>query len=185
MPMVIGIAIRHFGPWAQDLPPQYDVAMNTAPGQLTSNGEPSRFGTVLGVSHGVLAEVASRAARVGAIEHVRAGRLPVGDVHALDIAQPALIDTRRGLANVRSEERLVGRRPQSARCVDPPGKGRFDKGVGTFYSDYIDIDNGKAMRVRYTWSHITPTSARWEQAHSSDGGKTWDTNWIMEFRRMS
>jgi hypothetical protein len=45
------------------------------------------------VSHAVLAEVASRAARVAAIEHVRAGRLPAGDPSAPDIAQPALTDT--------------------------------------------------------------------------------------------
>jgi hypothetical protein len=33
------------------------------------------------------------------------------------------------------------------------------------------------------WSRITATSAHWEQALSSDGGKTWETNWIMEFQR--
>jgi len=32
---------------------------------------------------------------------------------------------------------------------------------------------------------ITPTSARWEQASSEDSGKTWDANWIMEFRRVA
>jgi hypothetical protein len=26
-------------------------------------------------------------------------------------------------------------------------------------------------------------SARWEQAFSADGGKIWETNWIMEFVR--
>jgi hypothetical protein len=32
-------------------------------------------------------------------------------------------------------------------------------------------------------SQITPKSARWEQAFSYDAGKTWDTNWVMEFQR--
>lgn len=32
---------------------------------------------------------------------------------------------------------------------------------------------------------IWPTSARWEQAYSANAGKTWETNWIMEFRRAS
>jgi len=65
--------------------------------------------------------------------------------------------------------------------LDPPVKGRFEKGVGTFYSD--GEINGKPARTRFTWSQITPSSARWEQAFSFDAGKTWDTNWIMEFRR--
>ena len=74
---------------------------------------------------------------------------------------------------------IDSRAPHGA--VDPPVKGSFEKGTGTFYSDYVQ--NGKAMRVRYVWSLITEKSARWEQASSGDAGKTWDTNWIMEFRR--
>jgi hypothetical protein len=33
-------------------------------------------------------------------------------------------------------------------------------------------------------SKITPNSAQWEQAFSEDGGKTWETNWIMELERV-
>jgi hypothetical protein len=33
------------------------------------------------------------------------------------------------------------------------------------------------------WSRITQRSCRWEQAMSLDGGKTWKTNWIMDFTR--
>lgn len=65
--------------------------------------------------------------------------------------------------------------------LDPPVKGRFEGGVGTFYSD--SVIGGKTVRTRFIWSHITPTSAQWEQAVSADGGKTWDTNWIMLFQR--
>ena len=74
---------------------------------------------------------------------------------------------------------LDGRYPSGP--LDPPVKGGFEKGTGTFYSDYLQ--DGKPFRVRFLWSHITPTSARWEQALSADGGKTWETNWVMEFRR--
>jgi hypothetical protein len=74
---------------------------------------------------------------------------------------------------------LDGRYPSGP--LDPPVKGRFENGVGTFYSDYTQ--DGKPMRVRFIWSNITPTSARWEQSLSSDGGKTWATNWIMNFNR--
>lgn len=66
-------------------------------------------------------------------------------------------------------------------ALDPPVKGRFINGIGTFYSDQL-ID-GKPTRTRFIWSQITGTSARWEQAYSLDAGKTWQTNWIMEFKR--
>jgi hypothetical protein len=74
---------------------------------------------------------------------------------------------------------IDGRDPFGA--LDPPVIGRFDNGVGTFYSD--GTLDGKPIRVRFIWSNITPTSAHWEQAYSSDAEKTWETNWIMEFKR--
>jgi len=74
---------------------------------------------------------------------------------------------------------LDGRNPFGD--LDPPVKGRFENGVGTFYAD--DTLRGKPIRVRFIWSHITATSAHWEQAFSPDGGKTWETNWLTDFRR--
>jgi Protein of unknown function (DUF1579) len=68
-------------------------------------------------------------------------------------------------------------------AVDPPVKGRFANGVGTFYAD--DTLRGKPVRVRFVWSQITPSSAHWEQAFSPDGGQTWEINWVMEFTRIS
>jgi hypothetical protein len=76
---------------------------------------------------------------------------------------------------------LDGRYPSGP--IDPPVTGKFEDGVGKFYSDYTD--NGKPMKVRFLWSKITPTSARWEQSTSDDGGKTWKANWVMEFQRLS
>lgn len=73
-----------------------------------------------------------------------------------------------------------GRNPHGP--MDPPMKGRFENGIGTFYSD--GLVDGKPIRTRFIWSHITATSARWEQAFSPDAGKTWDPNWIMELRRV-
>ena len=67
--------------------------------------------------------------------------------------------------------------------LDPPLIGTFKNGVGTFFSD--DQFQGKPIRVRYIWSDITATSARWSQAFSQDGGVTWETNWVMEFKRTS
>lgn len=75
---------------------------------------------------------------------------------------------------------LDGRNPFGE--MDPPVKGRFENGVGTFYAD--DTLRGKPIKVRFVWSHMTPTSAHWEQAFSSDGGKTWEKNWDTDFRKV-
>jgi hypothetical protein len=63
----------------------------------------------------------------------------------------------------------------------PPVIGGFKEGRGEFYSQ--EAFEGKSIFCRFIWSNITPTSCRWEQAFSTDGGKTWETNWIMEFTR--
>ena len=60
--------------------------------------------------------------------------------------------------------------------------GGFRNGVGTFLAN--DTLNGRPIVVRYIWSDITPNSAKWQQAFSDDAGKTWETNWIMQFHRL-
>lgn len=65
--------------------------------------------------------------------------------------------------------------------LEPPVHGSFENGVGTFFGD--DTFEGKPIRVRFVWSHITPRSARWEQAFSPDQGRSWETNWRMDFER--
>jgi hypothetical protein len=65
--------------------------------------------------------------------------------------------------------------------LEPPVVGRFAGGRGDFYGD--DTHDGTSIRVHFIWSQITPTSARWEQEFSADGGRTWEANWIIELSR--
>jgi hypothetical protein len=65
--------------------------------------------------------------------------------------------------------------------LDPPVVGTFTNGVGTFYAN--DVLRGRPIMVRFVWSDIAEKSARWQQAFSDDAGKTWETNWTMDFRR--
>ncbi|OLF13546.1 hypothetical protein [Actinophytocola xanthii] len=66
--------------------------------------------------------------------------------------------------------------------LDVPVVGRFGSdGVGTFFAD--EQHEGRPVRLRFIWSNITATTARWEQAYSPDGERTWETNWVMDFTR--
>lgn len=73
---------------------------------------------------------------------------------------------------------LDGRNPVK---IDTPGIGRFEGRVGTFFSD--DHHDGKPVRVRGIFTHISDSRMQWEQAFSPDGGKTWETNWVMRYSR--
>jgi hypothetical protein len=70
-----------------------------------------------------------------------------------------------------------------ARTLIPPMVGRFIGGVGEFFGD--EMSNGKKVRCRFRWTPNADGSAQWEQAFSDDGGKTWETNWIMTFTRVT
>jgi len=65
--------------------------------------------------------------------------------------------------------------------LQPPVVGGFKDGVGEFFGD--DTDEGRPIRVRFRWSDISARSAHWEQAFSTDGGRSWETNWIIDLTR--
>lgn len=70
------------------------------------------------------------------------------------------------------------------RCglLDPPVIGAFSGDAGLF--EGTDTFEGRPIRVRFIWSRVTTGKPRWEQAFSSDGGTTWETNWVMDFTRL-
>ncbi len=67
--------------------------------------------------------------------------------------------------------------------LSPPVVGEFKDGRGEFYGQ--ELLNGRMIFVRFVISDITPTSCRFEQAFSDDGGKTWEANWIAVDTRVS
>jgi hypothetical protein len=60
-----------------------------------------------------------------------------------------------------------------------PVVGAFAGDTGVF--EGADSFEGRPIRVRFIWSRTASGTPRWEQAFSADGGKTWETNWIMTF----
>lgn len=60
--------------------------------------------------------------------------------------------------------------------------GEFRNGRGEFY-DQEPALHGRTVWVRQVWSDITPTTHHFEQAFSSDGGKTWETNFMATLTR--
>lgn len=67
--------------------------------------------------------------------------------------------------------------------LDDPMRGSFKDGKGLFFGR--DVLNGRPIEVRFIWACDKPEMPRWEQAFSADGGRNWETNWIMTFSRSS
>ena len=65
--------------------------------------------------------------------------------------------------------------------LDTPMVGRFENGTGIFFAD--DTFEGRPIRIRFLWTLPGYDTPRWEQAFSADAGATWETNWIMNFKR--
>lgn len=65
--------------------------------------------------------------------------------------------------------------------LDRPMTGEFRDGRGEFYGQ--DEFEGRPILLRFIWTSLGPAQARWEQAFSADGGRTWETNWYMSFTR--
>jgi hypothetical protein len=66
--------------------------------------------------------------------------------------------------------------------LQTPMVGHFTNGTGEFFDE--EEFEGKKIKVRFLWNGITQNSAHWEQAFSTDGGATWETNWTMDMTRV-
>jgi hypothetical protein len=76
----------------------------------------------------------------------------------------------------------IDSRYPSAR-IENPVVGGFAGGRGLFFCD--DEWEGRLVRTRFVWHVEGPDSCHWEQALSPDRGATWETNWTMDFERIS
>ena len=63
-----------------------------------------------------------------------------------------------------------------------PTIGEFHGGRGEFYSS--ESLDGRAILVRFVIFDISRDSAKFEQAFSDDGGKTWEVNWVASDTRI-
>jgi len=63
-----------------------------------------------------------------------------------------------------------------------PTTGEFRNSRGEFFDQ--ETFNGQAVFVRFVISHVNRESCRFEQSFSSDGGKTWELNWVGVDRRV-
>jgi hypothetical protein len=91
---------------------------------------------------------------------------PAGPIEALSLR----------LYNPESRQWSLNFSNSASGTMSPPTIGEFRNGRGEFYA--AETLNGRAILVRFIISDITPTSCRFEQAFSDDGGKTWEVNWI-------
>lgn len=57
-----------------------------------------------------------------------------------------------------------------------PAIGAFEDGRGEFLNE--ETLEGRAIVSRFVISDITPSSCRFEQSFSADGGATWELNWV-------
>ncbi|MDA1264901.1 MAG: hypothetical protein O2816_07480 [Planctomycetota bacterium] len=60
-------------------------------------------------------------------------------------------------------------------------QGSFRHGRGEFLSSWSDSEG--EVTQRYSFSDALPDSVRWDSATTRDRGRTWHTDWIMEFTR--
>jgi hypothetical protein len=64
------------------------------------------------------------------------------------------------------------------RVLDRPVVGSFVGDTAVFLGE--DTWEGTPIVMRFVWSRVQSGKPRWEQAFSTDGGRTWETNWVID-----
>ncbi len=98
--------------------------------------------------------------------------MPTGPVHEISLR----------LFNPQSKEWSIHWSTDRMGTLDIPMIGNFKDGRGEFYA--LEVFESRHVYSRFIWSKLMANSCQWEQALSADGGRTWETNWIMEFKRV-
>jgi hypothetical protein len=91
---------------------------------------------------------------------------PAGRIEALSLR----------LYNSKSRQWSLNFSSSGSGSLAQPAIGEFKNGRGEFFNQ--EMLDGRAILVRFVIFDVTPTSCRFEQSFSDDGGKTWEVNWI-------
>ena len=104
------------------------------------------------------------------------GRANLGEVEADGAAGHLRLLTLR-LYNPQARQWSINIANSATGTLSPPAVGGFRNGRGEFYDQ--EPYDGRTILVRFGVSDITSNSCRFDQAFSTDGGKTWEVNLIV------
>ena len=112
--------------------------------------------------------------RVGSLANMDEyeGHAPFGLIQGMTVR---LYDTASGQWRLHWANRATG-------VFDTPMVGRFEERAGRILQPRASTRARRSTRAS-SGPASPPPACRWEQALSPDGGKTWETNWIMEMTR--
>lgn len=101
-----------------------------------------------------------------------------GNLVELDVSGPAghLEAMNLRLYNAETHQWSLNFSAVGSGTIGIPAIGHFNQGRGEFFDR--EMFEGRLIDVRFVITRVTPDTCRFEQSFSSDGGKTWEANWI-------
>ena len=106
------------------------------------------------------------------VDEYRAPETPWGPIFGLSVR---LYDEKSNQWSISWANRNAGR-------FDQPMIGYWLDTHGEFFTQ--ELFRGHMLYSRFIYANRGADRARWEQAFSIDGGKTWETNWTMDYERV-